>query len=278
MFVRDRYENHHLAPLLMTYSRLPQNVVHTIIAFVDDHATLCRCALSGRELLPASRSNLLYDVVITSPKFEHLASMGSVAFVAPYFYSLQLCDDEKEPWIHTFFDRFSIILLHLRYLVLIQLQANIHPVIPSDSIPRHRYTSLTTLTISHGTFQSFPQFQVLVCAFPQVVRLTIEGIEWNGPSCGEPSDLGPHGPLLEQLWFNARNEGDVTTLVDWILCTPSAQSIRDLNLCTRGVLSTYDLPAVQKLAESLGPSLEHFEISLHHWSQSKFPHLRSMHT
>ncbi|TBU39832.1 hypothetical protein BD309DRAFT_397611 [Dichomitus squalens] len=256
------------------HSRLPRNVVHTIISLVDDRATLCRCALSGRELLPASRLNLLYDVAITPAKFNHLACMGSVEFLAPYFYSLQLCDDRNEPWIHTFFDRFSLILLHLRYLVLMQLQAHMHPVIPSDSIPRHRYASLTTLTISNGTFQSFPHLQTLVCAFPHVIRLIIEGVEWKR-SCGDSSDLALHGPLLEQLWFNARNEGDVTTLVDWILCTPSAHSIRDLSLCSRGVLNAYDMPAVERLAESLGPSLEHFEISLRHCSQNDGVNLSS---
>ncbi|KAI1784858.1 hypothetical protein LXA43DRAFT_900913 [Ganoderma leucocontextum] len=248
-------------------SPLPQNVVKTIIAFVDDRSTLYHCALTCRGLLPASRLNLLYDVAINPARFNHLASMASVAFLAPYFYSLQLFDDERQPWIHTFFDRFSIILFHIRYLVLIHLQGQRHPVVPSDIFPRHRYTSLRTLTISNGTFDSFAHFQNLVNAFPQVSRLMVEGVEWS-PLCSTSGGTESRGPLLEQLWFNSRNDGEVTMLVDWILRTPSALSIRDLNVGSKGVLSAHDFPAVQRLTDSLGQSLEHFEVSLRHWSQN----------
>ena len=248
---------------------LPQNVVRTIIAFVDDRPTLHQCALTCRGLLPASRLNLLYDVAINPARFNHLASMASVAFLAPYFYSLQLSDDERQPWIHTFFDRFSVILFHIRYLVLIHLQGQKHPVVPIDSLPRHRYTSLRTLTISNGTFNSFAHFQNLVNAFPQVSRLMVEGVEWS-PFRASSEGMESRGPLLEQLWSNSRNGGEVTMLVDWIMRTPSALTIRDLNVASRGVLSGQDFPAVQRLTSSLGQSLEHFEISLRHWSESTF--------
>lgn len=261
---------HLLFQLLTMRSPLPQHVVKAIIAFVDDRPTLFHCSLTCRELLPASRLNLLHDVAINPARFNHLASMASVAFLAPYFYSLQLFDDERQPWIHTFFDRFSVILFHIRYLVLIHLQGQRHPVVPIDSLPRHRYTSLRTLTISNGTFSSFAHFQNLVNAFPQVSRLMVEGVEWSPlrSACG---GVESRGPLLEQLWFNSRNDGEVTMLVDWIIRTPSALTIRDLNVASRGVLSAQDFPAVQRLTDSLGHSLEHFEVSLRHWSQSTFP-------
>ncbi|KAM5536144.1 hypothetical protein V8D89_010243 [Ganoderma adspersum] len=246
---------------------LPQNIVKNIISFVDDRSTLHHCALTCRGLLPASRLNLLYDVAISPAKFNHLASMASVAFLAPYFYSLQLSDDERQPWIHTFFDRFSVILFHIRYLVLIHLQGQKHPVVPIDSLPRHRYTSLRTLTISNGTFDSFVHFQNLVNAFPQVSRLMVEGVEWS-PFRVSSEGMESRGPLLEQLWFNSRNGGEVTMLVDWIIRTPSALTIRDLNVASRGNLSGQDFPAVQRLTSSLGQSLEHFEISLRHWSEN----------
>ncbi len=255
-------------------SPLPQDVVETIIAFVDDRSTLYHTALTCRGLLPASRLNLLHDVAVNPARFHHLDSMTSVAFLAPYFYSLQLFDDERQPWIHTFFDRFSMILFHLRYLVLIHLQGQQHPVVPTDSLPRHCYTSLQTLTISNGTFDSFAHFRNLVNAFPQVSRLIVEGVEWS-PLCSASEGMESRGPLLEQLWFNSRNDGEVTMLVDWITRTPSALTIRDLNVTSRGVLSAPDFPAVQRLADSLGRSLEHFEVSLRHWSQSKLTFLRS---
>ncbi|OBZ67303.1 hypothetical protein A0H81_12532 [Grifola frondosa] len=61
------------------------------------------------------------------------------------------------------------------------------------------------------------------------------------------------------LWFDSVAEGGVITLVDWPLRTPSAQSISDLQLWRQG---RSEFVACENILESLGPSLEHFQLSL----------------
>ncbi|OBZ67510.1 hypothetical protein A0H81_12544 [Grifola frondosa] len=226
---------------------LPPEVTDCIIDALHDRQTLCSCALTCRNWLPASRYNLFYRITINKrPNYDAL-----------------LWEDKERPWVHVIPHVFSIHLRNVRFLTIGDFIWDTFRLPPSFYTLGTHFTSVSTLELCSGRFSTFSEFRRLICAFPQLSRLFVQDTEWSrSPRTPLPSThhaFTMDRPRLELLWFDSAAEGGVITLLDWLLRTPSAQSISDLQLWTQG---RSEFVACENILESLGPSLEHFQLSL----------------
>ncbi|KAI0720802.1 hypothetical protein C8T65DRAFT_788704 [Cerioporus squamosus] len=245
---------------------LPTEVVDVLVSHIDDRHTLCSCSLTCRRWLPASRFHLFRNLSIpTRASYEILVRIRDTPHISHSFaniYSLQLWEDRDKPWLYLVPLVFANRLAHVRILTLLKFRWNEFPLHRSFFTIGFCLASVTSLTLVGGTFHTFAEFRRLVSALEHLTELIVERVAWRNPPmysrCAYPALL----PRLQLLWLNTGCESTVTALVHWLLCTPSARSIRDLQLGNYGTQSACDMRAAQRLTAGLGPALENYELSL----------------
>lgn len=245
---------------------LSPEIVKTVVSHIDDRETLCNCSLTCRRWLPASRFYLFRNISIKNrASYDILVRVRDVPYISQAFnnlYSLQLWEDQARPWLYLVPLTLGHRLGRVHLLTLLRFQWQEFPLHRSFYTIGYRMFSITTLTLVGGTFSSFAEFRRVVCSFESLSELILERVAW----CGSP--VYSHGtpvsrfPRLELLWVNSGSEGVVAALVDWLLGTASASSIRDLQLGNSGVQSSSDLPGIQRLTRALGASLMNYQMSL----------------
>ncbi|KAI0367699.1 hypothetical protein BV20DRAFT_546112 [Pilatotrama ljubarskyi] len=249
---------------------LPPEVIVNILNSITDRRTLCSCALTCRLWLPASRYNLFYRLSISRrANFDLLVRVREAAHIAPAFKnvrSLQLWEDQERPWLHLFPLIFSRRLPRMHFLTLGDFVWDKVPLPQSFYTIGHDFPSVSTLKLSDGTFHSFAEFRRLVSAFRQLSRLLVDNVQWRVSPSYYHCDFQPTLPRLELLWFraNATCTVAVPTLVDWLMHTPSVESLNDLQLWEQ---NGSDLTHIQRLTQALGSRLVHFQVSLRFWTR-----------
>ncbi len=245
---------------------LPTEVVDVLVSYIDDPHTLCSCSLTCRRWLPASRFHLFRNLSIPSrASYDILVRLRDAPHISPSFaniYSLQLWEDPDKPWLYLVPLIFAQRLTHVRLLTLLKFRWHEFPLHPSFFTIGFCLASITSLTLVGGTFHTFTEFRRLVCAFGHLTELIVERVAWRNPPMYSRCAYHAPSPRLQLLWLNSGCESTVTSLVDWLLCTPSARSIRDLQLGNYGTQSVCDMTAAQRLTAVLGPVLENYELSL----------------
>ncbi|KAI0716381.1 hypothetical protein C8Q76DRAFT_405448 [Earliella scabrosa] len=251
-------------------NELPTEIVDVVVSHIDDRPTLYSCSLTCRRWLPASRFHLFRNLSITSrTNYDILVRVRDTPHISHSFdnlYSLQLWEDQERPWVHLLPLLLSRRLAHVELLTLAKFRWHDFPLHPTFYTIGYSMPSLTSLTLVRGSFFSFREFRTLVCSFERLSELIIERVAWRTlpsyPHCVSASRL----PRLRLLWVNSGCEGVLSALVDWLLRTPSASSIRDLKLGDYGIQSSCDVPVVQRLTRALGASLESYELPLMAWT------------
>ncbi|KAJ8455812.1 hypothetical protein ONZ51_g12322 [Trametes cubensis] len=264
---------------------LPQDVCQRVIDLITDRETLCSCALTCREWLPASRYNLFYRTSIAGrTAFDALVSIRTAPHIASALeniHSLQLWEDKERPWLHLFPLIFSPRYLRRTFfLTLGEYIWDSYPLPRSFFLVCTQFDSVTTLKLSDGNFYSFSEFRKVVCAFKRLSRLFVDNVGWRISSrCTQFSWSSPV-PHLQLLWFNPARKGAAEPLIEWLLCTPSMETLSDVQIREE---DGNDLPAIQSLANRLGSNLIHFQLSLRFWTRdnrvglSNNPSLRTLH-
>lgn len=263
---------------------LPQTIFDVVISCVDDRETLYNCSLTCRSFVPATRQDLFrYISVRSRAKFDYIRTCGDTSSIAPHLDILYLSEDIERPWIHSFPFIFPRHLRCVHHLTLQNVQFHRYPLHPwAPHAFGGSFSSLTTLNIAHGRFYDFVEFQRLVGAMTKLSRLTVEKIGFLAPPLRSNSPYIPRCPPLNTLWFDSECEGGVTAVVNWLLLPPlqpvfarhgtsapeaqrsASRSIGDLQLWKQ---DTCDLPAVQRILNTLGSALEYFELSLRGWTR-----------
>ncbi|KAI0676583.1 hypothetical protein C8Q78DRAFT_987201 [Trametes maxima] len=250
---------------------LPPEVIDEIIHSIEDRQTLCSCALTCRQWLPASRYNLFYRISISRrSNFDAFVSVRNAHHIVPALrniHSLQLWEDKERPWLHLFLLIFSTRLPHADFLTFgdfiwdeFPLRANFHTL-------GTQFCSVTTLKLSDGNFYSFMELRRIVGAFKLLSRLFLDNVAWRvAPPISrcEPLYDSPH---LELLWFSSSSEGAVPALVEWLLNTSSIKTLSDLQIWDQH--APY-VPILGSLVQALGSQLEHFQVSLRSWTRDNF--------
>lgn len=71
-------------------------------------------------------------------------------------------------------------------------------------------------------------------------------------------------PSLELLWFKSRSENAISALVNWLVGSPSTETLNDIQIWEQ---YSGDIPGIQRLTRAVGPRLEHFQVSLQFWTR-----------
>lgn len=247
-------------------AELPSEVVDVLVGHIDDSQTLCSCSLTCRRWLPASRFHLFRTVSITSrTSYDILVRVRDAPHIAHSFdnlYSMQLRDDAVRPWLHLVPLLLGHRLGRVELLTLLKFSWHEFPLHPTFYSIGYQMPSLTSLTLAGGIFFSFTDFRRLVCSFERLSVLIVERVAWHTAPSHSRCDFTSRLPRLRLLWVNSATEGAISALVNWLLRTPSARSIRDLQLGNYGLQGSCDGSAVQRLARSLGAALESYELPL----------------
>lgn len=237
-----------------------------LVSHIDDRHTLYSCSLTCRRWLPASRFHLFRNLCIPSrASYDILVRLRDAPHISHSFeniYSLRLWEDQDKPWLYLVPLDFGHRFAHVRLLTLLKFRWHEFPIHPSLFTLGVCLTSITSLTLVGGTFYNFTEFRRLVCAFGHLTELIVERVAWRNPPMYSRCDYHALFPRLQLLWLNSGCESTVTALVDWLLCTPSSRSIRDLQLGNYGTQSVDDMRAAQRLTAALGSALENYELSL----------------
>ncbi|RPD55955.1 hypothetical protein L227DRAFT_509106 [Lentinus tigrinus ALCF2SS1-6] len=261
---------------------LPTEVVDVLVSYVDDRHTLCSCSLTCRRWLPASRFQLFRNLSIPNrTSYDILVRLRDAPHISRSFanvYSLQLWEDQERPWLYLVPLIFARRLEHVRLLTLLRFRWHEFPLHPSFFTIGVSLTSITSLTLVGGTFYTFAEFRRLVCAFGHLTELIVERVAWRNPPMYSRCAYHAMLPRLQLLWLNSGCENTVTALVDWLLCTPSSGSVRDLQLGNYGTQSVDDMRAAQRLTAVLGAVLENYELSLQACDMVDLAHNTSLRT
>ncbi|KAI0332862.1 hypothetical protein GY45DRAFT_1245932 [Cubamyces sp. BRFM 1775] len=250
---------------------LPQDVYERVIDFVADRETLCSCALTCRQWLPPSRYNLFYRTSIAGrTAFDALVRIRTAPHIASALenvHSLQLWEDKERPWLHLF-----PLILSPRslprtfFLTLGKYIWDTYPLPSSFFLVCTQFDSVTTLKLSDGNFYSFVEFRKVICSFKRLSRLFVDNAGWRIAPQARYSKYSWKSPVphLQLLWFNPARRGATQPLIEWLLCTPSMETLNDLQIREQ---DGNDLPAIQRLVERLGSNLIHFQVSLRFWTR-----------
>ncbi|KAI9066837.1 hypothetical protein FKP32DRAFT_1609788 [Trametes sanguinea] len=248
---------------------LPQLVVDGILNAVEDREALCSCALVCRQWLTPSRYNLFYDVCLARrSSFDTFVQVRDAPHIASAFeniHSLRLVDDREQPWLHLFPLIFSPTRFPRTFFMALNSFAW-DKLIPTQSFYTAwaQFDSLSTLDLSHGMFFSFADFCRLVCAFRNLARLFVNSVGWEVTALSPPESPQPlPRPRLQLFWFTPVFTNAVPPLVEWLLSTPSVETLTDLQI---GGQDKENLVDVQRLTRHLGSRLEHFQVFLKAWT------------
>ncbi|KAI0642540.1 hypothetical protein C8Q79DRAFT_916824 [Trametes meyenii] len=255
-------------------SPLPPEVVEEIIHSIDDRETLCSCALTCRQWLPASRYNLFYRISISRrANFDAFVSVRKAHHIASALrniHSLQLWEDKERPWLHLFLLIFSTRLPNADFLTFGDFIWDEFPLRPNFHALGTQFCSVTTLKLTDGNFYSFMELRRIVAAFKLLSRLFLVNVAWRvAPAVSrcEPLYRSPH---LELLWFSSSCEGAVPALVEWLLNTCSIETLSDVQIWDQ---HAQYVPVLCSFVQALGPQLEHFQVSLRSWTRDNFLNL-----
>lgn len=246
---------------------LPQEAIVRILNFLFlDRQTLCNCALVCRQWRPPSRYSLFYRLAIPHrASFDLLVRIRDEPHIASAFAnvrSLQLWDDQDEPWIHLFPHMFSRCLPRMHFLTFGNFIWDILPLDPNIAATGTHFPAVTTLKLANGRFHSFNDFRRVVCSCTQLIHLYVENVEWRAMTSAYGA--ASVDPGLHLLWFKSHSKNAISALVDWLIDSPSTGTLSDIQIWEQ---YSEDLPEVQRLTRAVGPKLEHFQVSLQFWTR-----------
>ncbi|KAH9917669.1 uncharacterized protein BXZ73DRAFT_105491 [Epithele typhae] len=127
--------------------------------------------------------------------------------VAPFLCTLRLLERKEDvhPWIHVFPFIFPKHLSATRHLTLSGIKFDCRPLHPwSFQIFGLYLASLTDLTIDHGSFYDFGEFQRLIGAFGKLEALRIENVGFLVAPQRSTSAHVPDFPPVTLFWFDSK--------------------------------------------------------------------------
>lgn len=325
--------------MMIRSPRLPVELIeHTISFLWDDPSTLCKCTLTCKALLPFSRKTLFTHVFLLSrisfealrerareselvrsyltrtkalyvdetawPWHAHWASFFQDLAIAgsglhPLFASTVTprTDHDLTPGLSSEASSFGAYMTNLQFVQLKGMHWDVLPPEPAQGFSS--FVTVTTLELTGCRFRNLVHLERLVCAFPALERLRLEGSSWrtwydervpmpfntaadanfhshHGATVGLESGFGAEGehqtlsgPRLVELAVKTSESCD--DFLEWIARTQSRDSIRMLSLhsskcdlfsCTRDNNGTGSSSPARRLVRTLQASLEELSVVL----------------
>ncbi|KAH9952217.1 hypothetical protein B0H21DRAFT_19182 [Amylocystis lapponica] len=236
----------------------------------DDIESLQACARVCHVWLPRSRHHLFSYIQISRVStLQKLVHLSHVPHMVPYFTSLRilrLIEDEFRclsvapggPFVHSAPPLLQTVVSTVKVLYISCVnwmkgvpQADFFPAIA-------HFSSLESLVLDHCVFSSFRDVQHLLCALPALSKLKLARMtQWV--TVGDARKIRePERPRLTVLDIEDCWEKETSDLFEWLLGTPSRQTLRTLKLAT-----SVEEEETHRFISALGPSLEHLEIHYH---------------
>jgi hypothetical protein len=236
------------------YPRLPIELFKPIIDNLsDDRATLCVTSLVCKAFLHASRCHLFYHVTIASKK-EAKHFLDSInSSTSPYAYARELSvfedhDDRRSHLNETLpliAPRVSnITMLDLDSLVWDKLDDAARTTVLSS------FPQVKDLRLKHCKFKTSEEMNDFIASFPSLMQIDCWGTCWQ-------SYTEPVTPLPRSLTSVTLSSTQLK-FFDRLLNFESHPNVH--TICLRSIRPE-DIPGVGRLLKTLGPRLEHLELT-----------------
>ena len=266
MLKSQRRNKHHAVPPLpadVLYPTLPQELIERVIEYCAwDERTLLACSLVSRSWATASR-RYLFRIICLHTHTSVAAFLRLVASpphnIIPFVRKLDIMELDSKAWMRSLFHR----LPSFPYLECVAMQMvpnsyhfkwGFHLSTDIRMAFTDLFVGITKLELS-AMFSSFYELCELICSFPHLRSLVLNGANWQTFS---DSDSILTIPTLRDLSLGRITSKQV--LITWILTGSTKEAL----LGTRSVRFTSiretEAPAIATYLHAIGPFLESLEL------------------
>ncbi|TFK39604.1 hypothetical protein BDQ12DRAFT_62134 [Crucibulum laeve] len=243
----------------MLTSTFPQELSdHVVGYFSKDSLTLKSCSLVSRGWLISSRAHLFHDIRIDDHNFDEFTSLiiHSLSTIHPFVKRLELAPEKLDcRWLR----RLVPFLTELTSVINLRIQnvdwSALHSYSRSSFLFNFAPT-LTELRINHMSFDSFKEVVDIVSAFPLLVSLSLDHVQWKDPNFDPPTrDSGKYlPPSVRSLHLGTCI---IRHVVHWLLSHEQHPTINHLDL---GPLHQSDIPTTSLFMALSGPALQSIKV------------------
>lgn len=262
-----RNRNHALPPLPpdVLDPRLPQELIERVIEYCAwNERTLRACSLVSRSWVTPSR-RYLFGIVRLHTYASVAAFLRLVASsphdIISFVRKLDIMEFDSKAWMRRLFHQ----LPYFPYLecVALQMVPNWYHLKWGSHLPKDvrmaftdLFVGITKLELS-AMFSSFYELCELICSFPHLRSLVLNGANWQTYS---DSDSILTIPALRDLSLGRITSKQV--LITWILTGSTKEALlgtRSLSARFTSIRQT-EAPAVATYLHAIGPFLESLEL------------------
>ena len=266
MLKSQRRNKHHALPPLppdVLYPTLPQELIERVIEYCAwNERTLLACSLVSRSWATASR-RYLFRIICLHTHTSVAAFLRLVASsphnIIPFVRKLDIMELDSKAWMRSLFHR----LPSFPYLECVAMQ-----MVPNSyhfkwgfhlsTDIRMAFTGLfvgiTKLELS-AMFSSFYELCELICSFPHLRSLVLNGANWQTYS---DSDSILTIPTLWDLSLGRITSKQV--LITWILTGSTKEALLGTRSARFTSIRETEAPAIATYLHAIGPFLESLEL------------------
>lgn len=231
---------------------LPFELVDMIIGHVhDDPPALASCSLVCRDWLVPARHYLFSKTKLGPKNARRFADVISSPFstIIPWIRHLDAKDNyENSGWLTEVFPT----LICLTSVTTISITSSCDTPLTQQTLRALcSFENLIELVLVDCAFGDFEEVQALICSFPHLQRLHLDGA-WPAPRGTGSTTIRPP-PALRELYLR----GEMTHVLGWFLTLSPVPLVQHLVL--HG-LSATQLTSVNRYLQALGPALTHLTL------------------